>query len=187
LSREHPEVRGLDLAANFGQHNALLAGTDTARHEVIVTLDDDLQDQPEEIPRLLEALGPDTDLVYGKPLAKQRALQRRIATKTVRAIIAAVTAGGIPAYIGGFRAFRASLLDGANRSHGPHVAIDTLLTRSATGIAAVSVQHEPRRHGRSNYTLSTLALHTLTEFRSLFQRRGPGAASRPTYVVRRTT
>jgi undecaprenyl-phosphate 4-deoxy-4-formamido-L-arabinose transferase len=187
LSREHPEVRGLDLAANFGQHNALLAGIDSARHDVIVTLDDDLQDQPEEIPRLLEALTADTDLVYGKPVAKQRTLPRRIATKTVRGLVAAITAGGIPAYIGGFRAFRAPLLEGPNGSRGPHIAIDTLLARSATGIAAVSVQHKPRRHGRSNYTFGTLTLHTLTEFRSLFQRRGPRSATRPTYVVRRTT
>jgi len=46
LSDEHPEVRGLDLERNFGQHNALLAGIHGARHELIVTLDDDLQDRP---------------------------------------------------------------------------------------------------------------------------------------------
>lgn len=187
LSSEHPEVSGLDLTHNFGQHNALLAGVHSARHEVIVTLDDDLQDRPEEIPRLLEALTADIDLVYGKPLVKRRTLHRRIATRAMRAMVFALSAGDIPLDIGGFRSFRASLLNGVDRAQGAHVAIDTLLARSATGHVAVSVQHEPRRHGRSNYTLSKLTRHALTELRSVCLPRTHRRRSNPTYVVRRTT
>jgi undecaprenyl-phosphate 4-deoxy-4-formamido-L-arabinose transferase len=187
LTAEHPEVRGLDLSRNFGQHNALLAGIHSARHEVIVTLDDDLQDRPEEIPRLLNALATDTDLVYGKPLVKRRSLPRLIATRAMRALVFALSAGRISTDIGGFRAFRASLLGGVDREQGAHIAIDTLLARSATGQAAVSVQHDPRRDGQTTYTPGKLAGHALTELASLWRPRSRGGRSNPTYVVRRAT
>ena len=185
LSAEHPEVRGLDLVRNFGQHNALLAGIHAARHEVIVTMDDDLQHPPEEIPRLLAALTPGVDIVYGKPVVKRRALYRRVATGVVRAAVV-LRMGRISLDIGGFRAFRASLLDGVGPNQGERLALDTLLTRSARRHAVVSVRHEPRRHGSSNYTFGMLVGHTLTELRSVM----PGASRRngtdSSYVVRRT-
>jgi undecaprenyl-phosphate 4-deoxy-4-formamido-L-arabinose transferase len=186
LAAEHPPVRGVDLARNFGQHNALLAGIHSARHAVIVTLDDDLQDRPEEIPRLLEALGPETDLVYGVPVAKRRSAPRLLATKAMRGLVQGLTAGRIPADIGGFRAFRASLLDGVDSEQGAHIALDTLLTKSAEGIATVPVQHDPRREGRTTYTAGRMVGHALIEFASLLPRRGR-ASSKPTYVVRRRT
>jgi undecaprenyl-phosphate 4-deoxy-4-formamido-L-arabinose transferase len=185
LAGEHPEVRGLDLTRNFGQHNALLAGIHSARYEVIVTLDDDLQDRPEEIPRLLDALTLDVDLVYAKPIAKRRVLPRRIATRVVRAMMA-LSMGRISLDIGGFRAFRASLLDGVDQDQGARIAIDTPLAQSATGHAVVSVQHDPRRHGRSNYTLGKLSGHTLSEFISVLP-RAQRMRRNATYVVRRTT
>lgn len=186
LSEEHDEVRGLDLARNFGQHNALLAGVHAARHEVIVTLDDDLQDRPEEIPRLVAALRGDVDLVYGKPLAKRRSLARRVPTRVVRAALVPGI-GRVSLDIGGFRAFRASLLDGVDSAQGARFALDTPLARASRGHAVVGVQHDPRREGRSNYTLGTLAGHALTEFRSVIRRGRNGSAQDPTYVVRRTT
>src|SRR5438552_2813587 len=56
LAATHPEVRGINLMRNYGQHNALLAGIRAARGEIIVTIDDDLQNPPEEVPRLLAKL-----------------------------------------------------------------------------------------------------------------------------------
>ena len=66
-ARKHAWVRGINLMRNYGQHNALLAGIRAARFAVVVTMDDDLQHPPEEIPRLLETLGQGHDLVYGTP------------------------------------------------------------------------------------------------------------------------
>jgi glycosyltransferase involved in cell wall biosynthesis len=187
LSDERPQVRGIDLTRNWGQHNALLAGIHAARHEVIVTLDDDLQNPPEEIPVLLAALSGDVDLAYGKPIAKRQALPRRVATHIVRRLVEALTSGGVPAEIGGFRAFRVSLLDDVDREQGPSFAIDIHLTGRAARIAAVAVRHDHRRYGRSNYTFVRLSKHALIEFDSLRRReRGPGGRS-PTYVVRTTT
>jgi undecaprenyl-phosphate 4-deoxy-4-formamido-L-arabinose transferase len=67
LSEAHPFLRAINLMRNYGQHNALLAGIRVARHELIVTLDDDLQNPPEEIPSLLAKLEQGYDVVYGVP------------------------------------------------------------------------------------------------------------------------
>ena len=171
LTRDHREVMGIDLTRNWGQHNALLAGIHAATGDLIVTLDDDLQNPPEEIPCLLEALSGEVDLVYGKPIAKRQVLPRRIATTIVRRLVHVMTGGGVPAEIGGFRAFRASVLDGLDDAQGDSFAIDIPLTGSANRIAAVSVRHDPRRYGRSNYTFGRLAKHALIEFDSLRRRR----------------
>ena len=77
------DVRGIDLSRNCGQHNALLAGIRAARCDLVVTIDDDLQNPPEEIPKLLRSLGPDCDVVYGVPISKQQGFGRRIATRAV--------------------------------------------------------------------------------------------------------
>jgi glycosyltransferase involved in cell wall biosynthesis len=187
LSRDHPEVRGVDLTRNWGQHNALLAGVHVATGDLIVTLDDDLQNPPEEIPRLIEALHGRVELVYGRPIAKRQVLPRRIATTIVRRVVHVMTGGGVPADIGGFRAFRASVLAGVDERQGASFAIDIPLTGNASGIAAVSVRHDPRRYGRSNYTFARLTKHALIEFDSLRRRRARPGRRSPTYAVRKTT
>src|SRR4029079_4757350 len=65
LAARHDWVTGIDLTRNYGQHNALLCGIPAARGEVTITLDDDLQHRPEDIPALLARLDPATDVVYG--------------------------------------------------------------------------------------------------------------------------
>ena len=67
LADAHPQVRGLNLMRNFGQHNALLAGIRQASGEITVTMDDDLQNPPEEVPKLLEGVAGGHDVVYGVP------------------------------------------------------------------------------------------------------------------------
>ena len=70
LAREHDWIRPIDLMRNSGQHNALLCGIREARFPVIVTLDDDLQNPPDQIPLMLAALTEDVDVVYGAPAAE---------------------------------------------------------------------------------------------------------------------
>src|SRR5688572_10214276 len=80
LAGKSPWVRGIRLMRNYGQHNALLCGIRAARHEVIVTMDDDLQNPPEEIGRLLARLAEGTDVVYGTPKAEQHGLWRDLSS-----------------------------------------------------------------------------------------------------------
>ena len=76
----HPSVRGINLMRNYGQHGALLAGIFNARYEAIVTLDDDFQTPPTEIPKLLRKLDEGFDLVYGARGKEQHGFARNIAS-----------------------------------------------------------------------------------------------------------
>jgi glycosyltransferase involved in cell wall biosynthesis/ribosomal protein S18 acetylase RimI-like enzyme len=154
-------VRGLDLTRNYGQHNALLAGIREARCEVIVTIDDDLQNPPEEIPLLLQALTPTWDVVYGKPIVKRHGFGRRMATRLVVRALGALGGKTAP-MVSAFRAFRTELRDGFADYVGPDVSIDGLLTWQTDRFRSVQVRHDARVHGASNYSLRKLVRHALT-------------------------
>lgn len=161
LCASAPNVRGLDLSRNYGQHNALLAGIREARHEVIVTMDDDMQNPPEEIPKLLATLSEGCDVVYGEPVEKRQGAGRRFATRLV--VHALGMLGGKTApMVSSFRAFRADLRDGFDDYTGPDVSIDGLLTWRTERFCSVPVIHNPRKQGRSNYSLVELVRHALT-------------------------
>jgi glycosyltransferase involved in cell wall biosynthesis len=187
LSEEHPEVRGLDLAGNFGQHNALLAGIHAARHEVIVTLDDDLQNPPEEIPRLLDALGPDLDIVYGAPIAKRHPAYRRIGASAVKRLLRGLTRNQAHMLATGFRAFRSDLTKQLPEDSGPRVVLDSRLRAGTDRIGSIAVAHEPRRDGRSNYSFLMLVRLALTEIAADLHLRDRNGRRGPSYGVRAVT
>ncbi len=154
-------IRGIRLMRNFGQHNALLVGIRAARHRLIVTLDDDLQNPPEEIPRLVERLTDDVDVVYGAPASEQHSVWRSAASRVTK--YALEEAMGAPAArsVSAFRIFRTELRSAFDRFQSPDISIDVLLTWATTRFAAVSVRQERRGGGRSNYTFGRLLHHAL--------------------------
>ncbi|MDP9791510.1 undecaprenyl-phosphate 4-deoxy-4-formamido-L-arabinose transferase [Catenuloplanes nepalensis] len=159
LAVAHPEVRAIRLARNVGQHAALLAGLRAARHEVIVTMDDDLQHPPAEIPVLLAALTDDVDLVYGLPAAEEHGLLRNAASRLVKAGLAGAMGVRNARLVGAFRAFRAFLVQGLDGVRGPGTAIDVGLSWGTTRVAGVRVRVAPRAAGRSGYTPGRLLRH----------------------------
>ncbi|HVR10228.1 MAG TPA: glycosyltransferase family 2 protein [Thermoanaerobaculia bacterium] len=156
-----PRVRGIDLMRNYGQHNALLCGIRAAAGAVVVTMDDDLQHPPEEIPKLLAALGDEVDVVYGTPLAERHGLLRVAASRATKLVLEGAMGAAIARRVSAFRAFRTELRHAFEQYGNPYVSIDVLLTWATTRFAAVTVRHEPRRSGRSNYTFRLLARHAL--------------------------
>src|SRR5258707_166891 len=84
LCSRSPVVRGLNLMRNYGQHNALLCGIRAAKYDLVVTMDDDLQHPPEEIPRLLARLEEGFDVVYGTPKAGRHSALRVLASRITR-------------------------------------------------------------------------------------------------------
>jgi glycosyltransferase involved in cell wall biosynthesis len=156
-----PRVRGIDLMRNYGQHNALLCGIRAAAGAVVVTMDDDLQHPPEEIPKLLDALGEEVDVVYGTPLAERHGLLRVVASRATKLVLEGAMGAAIARRVSAFRAFRTELRHAFEQYGNPYVSIDVLLTWATTRFAAVPVRHETRRSGRSNYTLRMLARHAL--------------------------
>jgi len=185
LAAEDPRVRGVDLTRNFGQHNALLAGLASSRNDVVVTLDDDLQHPPEEIPKLLANLTPGTDVVYGIPVEKQHPLHRRAAAATYRRTLSLLRRSRTPLLSSGSRAIRRDVVGGLGSNHGLHVSLDGLLRRATDRVRSVRVKHEPRRAGDSNYDLPALVRHAIAELsRNVGRRERDTEAS---YTVRRTT
>lgn len=162
LLPEYRAIRAINLMRNYGQHNALLAGIRAARHEIIVTMDDDLQHPPEELPRLLARLDEGYDVVYGTPQEMQHGFLRNIASNitklALRSIMGAETARNISAY----RVFRTSLRSAFVHYNSPSVNVDVLLTWATRRFSHILVAHAPRAAGTSNYTLWKLLVHATT-------------------------
>jgi undecaprenyl-phosphate 4-deoxy-4-formamido-L-arabinose transferase len=160
LAATDPAVRAIRLSRNYGQHNAIVAGVRAARYDVIVTMDDDLQHPPEEIPVLLQALTPDVDLVYGLPEAEEHHALRSFASRSVKWALARTLRIRDARSVSAFRAFRSHLTPAFDRIEGPHASIDVALSWATARVAATTVQMRHRTQGRSGYTFMGLLRHT---------------------------
>lgn len=168
LAETKPNVTLLRFARNAGQHPALLAGVRAASNPVIVTMDDDLQNPPEEIPLLLERLAVgDVDVVYGYTPQTSHSWFRRLGSRGIRRVVARAIQSDSILHAGPFRAFRTQLRDGFSGAIGPGVSLDVLLGWSTQRFGHVEVRHDIRADGASGYTLRKLfrfAFDTLTGY-----------------------
>jgi glycosyltransferase involved in cell wall biosynthesis len=156
LAARHPRVLGTRMNRNFGQHNALLAGTRAARYTVTVTMDDDLQHQPEEIPKLLTRLAEGSDVVYGTPTTLPHGLWRNFFSRFTKGALGFAMRIDTIVDISAFRAFRTDLRRAFQAYNSPEVIIDVLLSWGTSKFSSVKCEHLPRAIGRSNYTLPKL-------------------------------
>ena len=170
LAHAHSWVRGIDLMRNYGQHNATLCGIRAARYEVIFTMDDDLQNPPEEMSKLLEKLNEGYDVVYGVARRRQQAWWKNLFSVLVKRAIGYVMGLRTVRDIGAFKAFRSSLLKAFEDFNGPDVLVDVLLSWGTNHFAAVTVDESPRAVGNSNYNLFKLikvSLLVLTSYTTI--------------------
>ena len=156
LAERSSQVRGLRLVRNFGQHAALLAGVRTARNPIIVTLDDDLQNPPEEVPKMLAALSHEVDVVYGLPTHRRQSPWRNFTSMGSKWLMRYALGFLHATDISAFRVFRTRLRESFDGELGPGVSMDALLNWSTTRFASVEVEHEERQQGRSNYGFGKL-------------------------------
>src|SRR6266700_1859897 len=161
LSSHLPIVRGLNLMRNYGQHNALLCGIRAARFEVIVTMDDDLQHPPEELPKLLDKLSEGFDVVYGYPVRQPHGLLRGLASEMTKLALQNSMGADTARHVSAWRAFRTEMRNAFADYHSPFVSIDVILTWATTRFIAIAVRHDPRAHGPSNYTVYKLFTHAM--------------------------
>lgn len=159
LSGTCPNLRGLTMMRNYGQHNALLCGIRAARFSVIVTMDDDLQHPPEEIPKLLQKLAEGDEVVYGTPHKEEHGFFRTLASQMTKIALQKSMGAATARNISAFRAFNTSLRNAFADYKSPFVSIDVLLTWGATRFASIPVRHEQRKCGASNYTFMKLLTH----------------------------
>ena len=161
LTEQDHCVRGIRMSRNYGQHSALLCGIRAARFGVVVTIDDDLQNPPEEIPRLLARLSDDHDVVYGTPNQEQHGLLRDWASRITKIALQGAMGAETARKVSAFRAFRTELRNTFRAYRSPSVNIDVLLTWATSRFAVETVSHAQRLHGDSGYTLRKLVTHAL--------------------------
>jgi undecaprenyl-phosphate 4-deoxy-4-formamido-L-arabinose transferase len=162
LAEHNPVVRGVALARNFGQHAALLAGILETSADVIVTMDDDLQHLPEEIPRLVAGLTPGVDLAYGRSIKEEHGAYRNVSSRFAKWAVSAAAGSEVAKLTSGFRAFRGWLRTGLAQRTSPYVSLDVILSWMTDRIVPVPVEMQQRQHGQSNYTFGRLLRYALT-------------------------
>jgi glycosyltransferase involved in cell wall biosynthesis len=156
--RDH--LVAVQLMRNYGQHNALMCGLGLARGRFIVTMDDDLQNPPEEIGRLLDRIrGGDLDLVYGVAKDRQHASWRNLGAAVVWRFYRTVFGNSITPT--SFRIMRRQLADSIRFYDLNFTYLDGLLAWCTRRIGAVEVEHHARAEGRSGYSLRKLLLLAL--------------------------
>ena len=161
LAAVHPEVRAIELRRNYGQHNALLAGIGRAKHEVVVTMDDDLQHRPDQIPAMLALLaGGKADLVYGVAREEEHGFWRSAASRTLKR---GLGLAGVHAAedVSAFRAFWTAQREGFTHIEDPYVSLDVMLSWTTTSISRIAVQMDKRLIGTSSYNLRALVRHAM--------------------------
>ncbi len=167
LAEKDRRVRVVELARNFGQHSAILAGFRECRGEVVVTLDADLQNPPEEIPQLLAAIDAGNDVVGGWREERHDEAYRRFASRLHNRITSMIV--GVPMHDYGcmLRAYRRHIVETVVECDEKAAFIPALANSFAKRVAEIRVNHERRAGGESKYGLfglAKLSLNLLTGF-----------------------
>src|SRR5579883_1353126 len=167
LARREPRVKVVELARNFGQHSAILAGFRESRGEIVITLDADLQNPPEEIPRLLEAIDAGNDVVGGWREERHDESWRRYASQLHNRLTSLIV--GVPMHDYGcmLRAYRRHIVDTVVECDEKAAFVPALANSFAKRVTEIRVGHSARRSGDSKYNLFRLvhlSLNLLTGF-----------------------
>lgn len=157
IADDNPRIRVVELARNFGQHAAILAGFRECHGAVVVTLDADLQNPPEEIPRLLEAIEAGNDVAGGWRAERQDQAYRRLASRLHNHLTSLIV--GVPMHDYGcmLRAYRRHIVDTVIECDEKAAFIPALANSFAKRVAEIRVAHDERAGGESKYNLLRLA------------------------------
>lgn len=161
LALQNCKVQGIRLSRNYGQHNALLCGIRAAQGAVIITIDDDLQNPPEEISKLLLKLNEGYDVVYGHPLQQTHGFFRNTASRITKLALKSIVGVELANKVSAFRAFRSSLREAFAAYRSPNVNIEVLLTWGTTKFGSVDVRQDARTIGESGYNFRRLVSHAI--------------------------
>jgi undecaprenyl-phosphate 4-deoxy-4-formamido-L-arabinose transferase len=159
MAQKYRWVKGIRLMRNYGQHNATLCGVRAAQYEIIITMDQDLQHPPEEIPLLLEKIDEGFDAVYGVPKILPQGFLRNLLTANTKRILAGIM--GVPEVrnMSAFRAFRSHLRSAFENFQSPSVILDVLLSWGTTRFTVMPVNIALAEH--SNYNFPALVKATM--------------------------
>lgn len=151
------EVIFIQLARNFGEHNAVLAGLAYTTAPSVAVLDDDGQNPPGELPKMFaELLSKKLDVVYGRYVERKHSFFRRLGSAFNDRVANLVLGKPVGLYLSSFKVMNRFLVDEIIRYAGPYPYIDGLICRTTDRLGQIPVNHSPRSCGHSNYTLTRL-------------------------------
>lgn len=156
LAATRADVRATTLSRNYGQAAALCCGIFAARGEVVVTLDGDLQNPPEEIPRLLAALTPEVDIVTAARGARHERWWRWLGSRLVHWLARGLVGVAIEDYGGQFKAYRRDVIEATRTAWAPGKPFFALAAWLGFRVVEIAVRHDPRKVGTSRYRLTSL-------------------------------
>jgi glycosyltransferase involved in cell wall biosynthesis len=151
LARKHPAVKVILFRGNFGKSAALGAGFAEARHDFIITMDGDLQDDPAEIPRFVELLERGYDLVSGWKFVRHDSLEKRFPSKIFNFLISRLSGIRLHDFNCGFKAYRSWCLKNVRLSGNLYRFLPVFVARQGGKITELPVRHHARKFGRSKY------------------------------------
>ena len=158
-------VTVLSLSRNFGEHNAVMAGLHHARGEHVVIMDDDFQNPPEEVSRLIEhARGGGYDVVYTRYARKRHHWGRNVASRLNDRVATIMLDKPRDLYLSSFKCLTQFTVQEILKYRGPYPYIDGLVLRCTRNIGTLAADHAERRVGRSGYTLRKLVALGLNMF-----------------------
>ncbi len=165
VERARVPITLVDLSRNYGEHNAVMAGLRHARGAHVITMDDDLQNPPEEVARLLAfAQGSGHQVIYTYYDEKQHALWRNLGSRFTNWVAGFVLDKPKGFYLSSFRCMSAFVAREISRYDGPFPYVDGLILQVTQDIDRLLVRHLPRAVGRSNYTMRRLLRLWLSMF-----------------------
>ena len=153
LAREYPFVRGICLAKNVGQHNAVMAGLRHVRGEIVVMMDDDLQHPPEAIALLVQAIRADHDVCYTRYENRQHDQWKKFGSWFNDRVATLLLKKPKGLYLSSFKAVHRRVADEVIKYDGPYAYIDGLILDITSRITVVAIQHQQRFMGKGNYNL----------------------------------
>src|SRR5215469_15072045 len=151
----YPQLKIIRLLRNSGQHNALLCGLSLAKGSIMITMDDDLQNPPEEVPKLIAAIQKGYDLAIGAYDSKQHSAARNVGGKLIDGLQRRIFHLPSDFQLTSFRAVRKVVVDNVLSMGGAFPYMTSMLLSHTSRCVNVPVHHERRRFGTSNYDVKS--------------------------------
>ena len=168
LSASDDAVVLVELRRRFGKATALQAGFDVCKGNVVFTLDSDLQDDPKEIPRFLEALDDDYDLVSGWKEDRKDPLAKTIPSKFFNYVTSRMSGLHLRDFNCGFKAYRREVIDDLNVYGELYRYIPVVVHAKGFRVGEIAVSHRSRKYGKSKYGLERFVRGPLDLFTIMF-------------------
>ena len=156
LCKKYDYVKFINLRRNFGEHNAVMCALNYCTGDYAVIIDDDLQNPPEEIFKLLNEIEKGYDVVYSKYHVKKHNWFRNFGSKINDVFATWLIGKPKNLYLCSFKIINRAMIEQLKKYKGPFPYIDGLLLRTTNNVSSVFVEHKARTQGKSNYTLGKL-------------------------------